>query len=483
MTLRQWSVRFLDYLGAPPDRAGDARVAFLERWATLEGTFRVGNRYNPLDTEMPAPGARLWNRAGVRRYRSLGQGFRAILATMRLRVNRPILKALHQRGASMAVLALALAESDWTGHGPRSWVEQGYASRVSGQPLSSFGLPEPTMSITGVVVDAFRHPVGGACITAIPFRAAAHVVETGTNGSFDLSRLPRTRYRLEVAGCHPAAGAPTPAFYAGVGPNFRTADPRRATAVGRACSEVASCPSVHVRLGHAIEIGRVTPPVAWRPPAPITFGTRLTAAQLDATSPARGTFRYEPPLGAQLAGGVHELRAVFEPANTGAFTTAVIERAISVHAAAPRLSWSAPAPIPPLVPLSVRELDAEALQPGSAAAVPGTMEYSVPRGTVLAPGRHVIWVTFVPADPGDYSVARGAVVLTVRPVVAARSSSSTAAPVSATTTTTIPATTTTTTTTTLPAGTTTAAVAGAAEGTPGGGPLTAPTSTSQPLPS
>lgn len=414
LTLRRWCVRYLAYLGAPAKPARDARVAFLERWATLEGTYLLGNRHNPLDTEMPAPGARLWNAVGVRRYRTLAQGFWATRATMALGFNKPILLALRRRDVTMARLAVALAESDWTGRGRRSWVEQGYASRVSGQPLASFGLPVPTVSIRGTVVGPYAHPRGDVCVAAVHPGAPTHRATTAANGTFELSRLPRTRYRLELTDCRGGTSAGSPVFYdARSKRNGRTADPHLATRLSRACSEDASCRDERIALEHAIEFGRTTPPLAWRGPVAITYGTRLSRTQLDATAPVPGTFRYEPSLSTQLSGGVHELRAVFRPENAGAFAAATIERPISVHAATPQLRWSTPAPIRTTTPVSAQQLDATAVVPGTTTEVPGRMGYSIPQGVRLAPGRHVIRVTFVPADPTDYAVVRAAVSLSV----------------------------------------------------------------------
>ena len=425
LTLRQWCFRFLAYLGAPVRRADDPRVTFLERWATVEATFGLGNDHNPLDTEMPEPGAALWNAVGVRRYPSLLEGFRATRATMELGFNRPVLLALRRRGATVAELALALAESNWTGRGPRSWLEQGYASEISGRSPFSFGLPEPTVSVRGTVVGPFGRPRGGVCVAAVSRGAPAHRVETASDGTFGLSGLPRTRYRLELSDCRTGGSAGPPSFYdARAKPNYRSDELRPATTLSVACPARLRCPDEHIRLHQPIEFRRTTPPLSWHPPAAITYGTGLSRAELDATAGVKGTFHYRPSLGMRLPGGLHELHAVFEPANTGAFTTATIARPLSVHAATPRLTWRAPAPILATTPVTARELDATA-------AVAGKMGYSVPHGIRLSPGRHVLKVTFVPVDPHDYAIARASVTLSVLPAPAA-SRSAPAAPVNGT---------------------------------------------------
>lgn len=407
LTLRQWCVRYLAYLGAPVRRADDPRLAFLERWATVEATFRLGNDHNPLDTEMPEPGAGLWNAVGVRRYPSLLEGFRATRATMELGSNRPILLALSRRSVTMAELALALAKSNWTGRGQTSWLEQGYASEISHRSPFSFGLPEPTVTLRGRVVGPFGRPRGDVCVAAVPRGASVHRVETSGNGRFELSGLPRTRYRLELSDCRGGRSTGPVWFYdARAEPNLRTRSPGQATTLGVACSAQAHCPDQRFRLHEPIELGRTVPPLSWRPPPAITYGTSLSRAELAARAGVKGTFSYRPPLGTRLSGGLHELHAVFEPANAGAFEEVSIDRLLRVRAASPRLTWVSPAPIPSTAPVSARELDATA-------AVPGRMGYSIPHGIRLPPGRHVLEVTFVPADPRDYAVARAAVSLTV----------------------------------------------------------------------
>ena len=451
--LRAWSVRLLAYLHAPVIGRNDPRVAFLERWARVEGTFAAGNWFNPLDTEMPAAGASLWNRNGVRRYRSLSQGLAATRATMALPVNRPVLVALRSRQATMDTLGLALARADWTGQGQASWVEQSYASRVSGRPLRSFGLPLPTESIRGVVVDALWRPLAGVCVTALSHDASPRQVTTATNGSFDLAGLPHASYRLELAPCRPGGGAGrtaagpggpaggSPSFYDASAQNLRTANPHRATPVGFVCSELASCPAEQLRLHHPIELGQALPAVTWPTPSSVAYGTPLSAAQLDATSSVRGTFRYDPPLGTHLAAGPHQLRAQLLPANPGAFAPVTITRTLTVRPALPQLFWPTPSPLPAGRPVTARQLDALALAPApsppttattattatAATAVgpartplAGTMHYSVLPGTLLASGRHLLTVTFVPADTRDYAVARAVVLLVVRRPPAAR---------------------------------------------------------------
>jgi 6-phosphogluconolactonase (cycloisomerase 2 family) len=57
----------------------------------------------------------------------------------------------------------------------------------------------------------------------------------------------------------------------------------------------------------------VVPPFVWQTPAPITYGTVLGSAQLDATSGVSGTFTYSPPAGTLLPAGSQSLNVAFTP--------------------------------------------------------------------------------------------------------------------------------------------------------------------------
>ena len=67
-----------------------------------------------------------------------------------------------------------------------------------------------------------------------------------------------------------------------------------------------------------------TPTVNWTAPAAITYGTALSATQLDATvgGGVAGTFSYTPALGAVLPAGNQTLSVTFTPSNTTDYGTA-----------------------------------------------------------------------------------------------------------------------------------------------------------------
>ena len=70
-------------------------------------------------------------------------------------------------------------------------------------------------------------------------------------------------------------------------------------------------------------IPKAPPPVTWANPAAITYGTALSAAQLNATASAPGTFYYSPPAGTVLDAGTGQvLSVVFIPNDTNTYLTA-----------------------------------------------------------------------------------------------------------------------------------------------------------------
>ena len=148
------------------------------------------------------------------------------------------------------------------------------------------------------------------------------------------------------------------------------------------------------------------PPVTWNTPAPIPYGTVLSATQLDASSTVSGTFVYSPAAGTILSIGTHTLTATFTPTDTADYTTATVSVTLTVNQATPSIVWSTPAPITYGAALGATQLDASS-------AVAGTFAYSPAAGTVLSAGTHILTATFTPTDTADYTTSTASVTLTV----------------------------------------------------------------------
>ena len=149
-----------------------------------------------------------------------------------------------------------------------------------------------------------------------------------------------------------------------------------------------------------------TPEIEWQNPAPISYGTPLDAAQLNATSAIPGKFVYVPAKGFRLPTGTHTIWVTFTPADTVRYATAQCAVALSVTLATPIIKWPTPAAISYGTPLSAAELNATT-------AVSGTFNYSPPAGHVLAPGIQTLTVNFTPADLSKYTTKQATISLNV----------------------------------------------------------------------
>jgi hypothetical protein len=156
----------------------------------------------------------------------------------------------------------------------------------------------------------------------------------------------------------------------------------------------------------SLTITKSTPTITWPAPATISYGTALSAAQLNAKASVPGTFVYNPSAGELLGAGAHTLSVSFTPKDTADEATVQASVPLTVAKATPIITWLTPAPIPYGTMLGAAQLNATAL-------VPGTFVYTPAAGTVLASGTQMLSVTFVPTDTVDYTAAQAAVPLVV----------------------------------------------------------------------
>ena len=153
---------------------------------------------------------------------------------------------------------------------------------------------------------------------------------------------------------------------------------------------------------------KTTPAITWAAPAAITFGTALSATQLDATASVPGSFVYSPALGTTPSAGTHSLSVTFTPTDTTTYNTATASVSLLVNKATPTITWATPAAITHGTTLSATQLDATA-------SVPGSFLYSPAAGTTPATGTDTLSVTFTPTDSTDYNSATKSVSLLVNP--------------------------------------------------------------------
>ncbi|TKC09872.1 T9SS type B sorting domain-containing protein [Pedobacter polaris] len=145
-------------------------------------------------------------------------------------------------------------------------------------------------------------------------------------------------------------------------------------------------------------ISKAAQVITWTAPSNITYGTALSATQLNAT--AEGTLTYTPALGAVLGGGTHTLSVT--AAATSNYEAATKTVSITVDKAAQTITWTAPANITYGTALTATQLNATA---------EGTLTYTPALGTVLGAGLQTLLVTA--AATSNYEAATKTVSITV----------------------------------------------------------------------
>jgi hypothetical protein len=95
-----------------------------------------------------------------------------------------------------------------------------------------------------------------------------------------------------------------------------------------------------------LTITKATPSISWAAPAPIAYGTPLSATQQDASASVAGSFAYSPVAGTVLDVATHTLTATFTPADTTDYTTAKATVSLTVNQAAQTISFTRiPSPV------------------------------------------------------------------------------------------------------------------------------------------
>ncbi len=171
-----------------------------------------------------------------------------------------------------------------------------------------------------------------------------------------------------------------------------------------------------------ITTAKKTVTISWSNPQDITYGTKLSSTQLNATATyngvaVSGTYAYSPSVGTILSPGSQQtLKVTFTPTNRRVYSTAYKEVKInvlsSVTKVTPVISWATPADIVAGTSLGSAQLNATVTYNGNPVA--GTYTYSPAAGTVLSAGAsQTLKVTFTPTDNVKYNSATGNVNINV----------------------------------------------------------------------
>jgi pimeloyl-ACP methyl ester carboxylesterase len=163
---------------------------------------------------------------------------------------------------------------------------------------------------------------------------------------------------------------------------------------------------------------RVSPTITWPNPSPVTSGTALTQAQLNATANISGTFSYSPSSGTVLAAGPQTLSVTFIPTDTTDYATVTATAILQVNQATPTITWPALTPVMSGTTLSGNQLN-------TTASVSGTFTYAPSPGTILGSGIQALVANFTPADSANYTSATFTNTLIIQPSSPTNSVSST----------------------------------------------------------
>jgi hypothetical protein len=207
------------------------------------------------------------------------------------------------------------------------------------------------------------------------------------------TRLPGTLLYTPAAGSIPAAGTDT------LSVTFTPTDTASYTTVTKTVQ---------------IMVTQAGPVITWADPASITYGTPLSATQLNAAPSVPGTLVYTPAAGSIPAAGTDTLSVTFTPTDTVNYTTATKTVQITVTQAGPVITWANPATIMYGTALSATQLNA-------VASAPGTLVYTSAAGSMPAAGTDTLSVIFTPTDTVNYTTATKIVQITVTqaaPVIA-----------------------------------------------------------------
>jgi hypothetical protein len=156
---------------------------------------------------------------------------------------------------------------------------------------------------------------------------------------------------------------------------------------------------------------KAVPLINWPAPAAITYGTALSATQLDATASSNGitvggNITYSSAVGTVLTAGTKTLSVSLSPFNGVDYASATGTVTLQVNQATPKITWPNPAAITYGTPLSSTPLNATA-------SVPGTFAFSPAIGMVLTAGTQPLTVTFTPSDATDFATIASTVNITV----------------------------------------------------------------------
>ncbi|MCX6953254.1 MAG: immunoglobulin domain-containing protein [Verrucomicrobia bacterium] len=159
-------------------------------------------------------------------------------------------------------------------------------------------------------------------------------------------------------------------------------------------------------------VAKALPVVTWNNPVAITYGTALSATQLNATASIPGNLVYNPASGAILnAGGSQTLNATFTPTDSANYFPVTATVALTVNKATPSITT-----LPTASAITVGQALSASTLTGGVASTAGTFAYSTPANVPAVGAAQSFGITFTPTDSANFNPATGTVTLNVNKV-------------------------------------------------------------------
>ena len=225
----------------------------------------------------------------------------------------------------------------------------------------------------------------------IAFTAPASLVYSGTQKTFTASASGiSTGFTYSYSGIGSTSYSPMPTPPTNAGNYAVTATVTNANYSGSATQ--------------TFTITKATPAITWATPASISYGTALSATQLNAATSVAGSFVYSPASGATLATGARTLQAIFTPTDTANYNSATASVPLLVSSSSRPISLIAP---PSLIYDGTAKTHAVSQMPHIAAGFAHSLAIKAD-GTVVAWGSNSDDQTSVPVNlSGVIQVAAG----------------------------------------------------------------------------
>jgi hypothetical protein len=167
--------------------------------------------------------------------------------------------------------------------------------------------------------------------------------------------------------------------------------------------EVGSAVGVYVTLTGTLQ--KATPVITWAAPTAITYGTRLTGVQLNATANTTGTFSYSPGENTTLNAGADQVLEVsFAPDDTEAFTAATASTIITVNKAPTTLTITSPTSSSHTLPVDSTATISTSLRRGSTALSTASVTLAKGATTGTAAGTLALNVFTMTAGAGNDTI-------------------------------------------------------------------------------